>query len=269
MQEAQQLIVSAYERARSSGKLDWNKMTMAVLKNRLLDLTQGAFDETTYGATSFTDFVLHNADILHLDRSVFPPVVELRDVAQPLETSSEATEITGRYRIRPDLWKAALDYSSGARYVWDAVIGRATPSAGGDDKLSISPASLELQREWRKHFRAVVMETLTKEESETVDLWIGQHRGSSYLPTRLKSKWNGFFCENVRKHLLRWFAEYSIQPPADLALSITRNPSVILPDTEALRKLILSVVQRMTEKELSSLALPSEAVLRAMKSSRS
>ena len=63
MQEAQQLIVSAYERARSSGKLDWNKMTMAVLKNRLLDLTQGAFDETTYGATSFTDFVLHNADI--------------------------------------------------------------------------------------------------------------------------------------------------------------------------------------------------------------
>ena len=269
MQESQRLIVSAYERARGSGKLDWNKMTTAVLKNRLLDLTRGAFDETTFGATSFTDFVLQNDDILHLDRSVFPPLVELREADQLPRPSSEATEITDRYLIRSDLWKAALDYSSGTRYVWDTVIGRATPSERVDDKPTIGPATLELQRAWRKQFRAGVVDTLTEEESEAMDLWINQHRGSSYLPTRLKSRWNGFFCENVKKHLLRWFHDTNIQPPDDFMLSIARQQSIKSADTEALRKLVLSVVQKMTRDELASLSLPSGAVLRAGKSSGS
>ena len=39
-------------------------MTTAVLKNRLLDLTGGTFDEAAYGATTFMDFVLRNEDTL-------------------------------------------------------------------------------------------------------------------------------------------------------------------------------------------------------------
>ena len=259
--EAQNLIVSAFEQARSTGKPDWNKMTAAVLKNRLLDLTRGAFDETAYGATSFTDFVLRNDDILHLDRSVLPQLVELLETAQLSRPSSAAIEITGRCRIRSDLWKAALDYSSGARYLWDAVSGSATPSEAPDDKLIISPATLELQSDWRKQFKADVMATLTADESVNVDHWIDQNGASSQLPSRLKSRWNGFFCEHVRQHLLRWFAESKIPAPSDLALSTTGKASITWSETEALRKLVLSVVRQMTRQELSSLALPSEAVL--------
>ncbi len=269
MKEAQRLIVSAYEQARSSGKPDWNRMTTAVLKNRLLDLTGGTFDETAYGATSFTDFVLRNDDILRLDRSVFPPMVELLEIVQLSQPSIAAIEITGRCRIRPDLWRAALDYSSGARYVWDVVRGSAKPSERPDDQLLISPATLELQSDWRKQFKADVKATLTADESARVDDWIDQNGPSSQLPSRLKSRWNGFFCENVRQHLLRWFAESKVPAPSDLSLSATGNASITWSETEALRKLVLSVVRQMTRQELSSLALPSEAVLRATKSSGS
>lgn len=269
MEKAQRLIVSAYEQARSSGKPDWNKMTTAVLKNRLLDLTRGAFDETAYGATSFTDFVLGNDDILHLDRSMLPPMVELLEAAHPSQPSTAAIEITGRCRIRSDLWKAALDYSSGVRYVWDAVKSSATPFEGSDDKPFISPATSELQSDWRKQFKADVIATLTSDESVKVDHWIDQNGASSQLPSRLKSRWNGFFCENVRQHLLRWFAESKIPAPSDLTLSNTGKASITWSETEALRKLVLSVVRQMTRQELSSLALPSEAVLRATKSSGS
>ena len=56
-------------------------MTTAVLKNRLLDLTGGTFDEAAYGATTFMDFVLRNEDTLAVDRSTAPPLVELRNPA--------------------------------------------------------------------------------------------------------------------------------------------------------------------------------------------
>ena len=192
MEEAQRLIVSAYEQARSSGNPDWNKMTTAVLKNRLLDLTRGAFDETAYGATSFTDFVMHN-EILHVDRSVFPPIVELLETAQLSQPHIAAIETGSRYRIRSDLWRAALDYSSGERYVWDAAKNLATPSEGTDDKLFISPATSELQSDWRKQFKTEIMPTLTADESTRVDHWIDQNGASSQLPSRLKSKWNSIF----------------------------------------------------------------------------
>ena len=94
-------------------------MTTAVLKNRLLDLTGRAFDEAAYGATSFMDFVLRNKETLAVDHSTVPPLVELRNAASSRQPSDEAVDVKAPHRIRPDLWKAALDYSSGTRYVWD------------------------------------------------------------------------------------------------------------------------------------------------------
>ena len=64
-------------------------MTIAVLKNRLLDLTAREFTEARYGATSFKDFVSHYPDILQLDDSVFPPVVELCGVEADRMSSTD------------------------------------------------------------------------------------------------------------------------------------------------------------------------------------
>jgi hypothetical protein len=42
-------------------------MAVAVLKNRLLLLTRGAFSETAFGAQTFPEFVLRDAEITRLD----------------------------------------------------------------------------------------------------------------------------------------------------------------------------------------------------------
>ena len=119
MQDAQQLIVRAYKEARHSGKPDWRRMTTAVLKNRLLDLTGRDFDETDYGASSFMGFVSRYPDMLQVDDSVFPPIVELYGMEADRLPSAGDEYTPTAYHIRSDLWQAALDYSSGMQYVWD------------------------------------------------------------------------------------------------------------------------------------------------------
>ena len=162
-------------------------MTTAVLKNRLLDLTGGTFDEAAYGATTFMDFVLRNEDTLVVDRSTAPPLVELRN---PAPSPQPSVHVTAAYRIRPDLWKAALDYSSGTRYAWDVARRRAIPSAGRDGELIISTVTEDIQRRWRQQFIDDIEQTLTEEETDQIDLWLEQHLGVSHLPVRLVSNWN-------------------------------------------------------------------------------
>lgn len=267
MQKAQQLIAQAYEQARRSGKQDWRKMTTAVLKNRLLDLTEGTFDQAAYGATTFMDFVARNSDTLKLDSSTVPPLVELRNAAASPQPSDEAVDVKTPHRIRPDLWKAAIDYSSGRRYVWDIAGRRAVPSTGGDGEVTISTVTEDLQRSWRQQFIADVRGTLSAEETDQIDRWLQQHLGVSHLPVRLMSKWTSSFRDRVREHLLQWFAESNLQPPDDM-MSIDRGASGASEETEALRELVLSVVRKMTRDELSRLTLPPGAVFRATQSSR-
>ena len=267
MQTAQQLIAEAFEQARLSGKQDWNKMTTAVLKNRLLDLTGRAFDEAAYGATSFMDFVLRNKETLAVDRSTVPPLVELRNAASSRQPSDEAVDVKAPHRIRPDLWKAAIDYSSGRRYVWDIAGRRAVPSTGRHGELIISTVTEDLQRSWRQQFIADVKATLSEEETDQIDRWLQQHLGVSHLPVRLMSKWTSSFRDRVREHLLQWFVESNLQPPED-QISTEGGPSSSSTETDALRDLVLAVVRKMTRDELSRLTLPPGAVLRATQSSR-
>lgn len=268
MQTAQQLIGQAFEQARRSGKQDWNKMTTAVLKNRLLDLTGGAFDEAAYGATTFMNFVVRYGETLIVDRSTVPPLVELRNVPRSPQPSVGADDVTAVYRIRPDLWKAALDYSSGRQYVWDVARRRAMPSSGRGGELNFGTVTEELQRRWRQQFIDDVKQSLSEEETGQIDRWLQQHLGVSHLPVRLISRWNGLFRDRVREHLLQWFSDSNLQPPDDM-ISTEGGPSSSSPETEALRDLVLAVVRKMTRDELSRLTLPPGAVLRATQSSRS
>ena len=90
-------------------------MSVAVLKNRILDLTERRFKESDYGASTFGEFVRNHDDILALDATQRPPVAILKGVTP---ASAGASEARGT-RVRSDLWQAVLDFSSGEEYIWD------------------------------------------------------------------------------------------------------------------------------------------------------
>lgn len=54
--QADELVRTAFAAAKAGGKDAWDTMTLAVLKNRLLSLTDGDFDEKEYGASTMTEF---------------------------------------------------------------------------------------------------------------------------------------------------------------------------------------------------------------------
>ena len=127
-QDSRALIRDAFEKAKASGRPDWHRMSVAVLKNRILDLTQGLFKESDHGATTFQDFVRQHGDILELDRNTKPPVAILKGVSPEPESTPQRTAV----RIRADLWRAVLDFSSHRRYVWDGEEHVARPDDGRD-----------------------------------------------------------------------------------------------------------------------------------------
>ena len=113
------LILSAFQQARASGKLDWYQMTTAALKSRMLSLTDRTFREENYGVGTLTEFIQRHGDRVSLDTSVPHPIVKLLNPGQdPVDGSSQPD--TGRpIRIRSDLWQAILDRSSDQTYSWD------------------------------------------------------------------------------------------------------------------------------------------------------
>src|SRR5271157_2021777 len=114
---AADLIERAFGLARQSGKPDWWAMTIPVLKNRLLLLTNKTFKEADFGATSFRDFLNKIPDTVRVDDNSPPGFVILRSAAPERHERSSQSAFRGE-RIRPDLWRAVLDYSSGRKYVW-------------------------------------------------------------------------------------------------------------------------------------------------------
>ena len=115
---ARNLIMQAFEIAHRSGRPDWRTMTVAVLKNRLLNLTERSFRERDYGARTITEFVRRYPDLLLLDDSSPPPKVTLHATT----TRPAAPPVAEQSRIRPDLWNAMVDYQSGLTYVWDGLM---------------------------------------------------------------------------------------------------------------------------------------------------
>ncbi len=265
MEDATLLIQQAFERARISGKPDWPRMTTAVLKNRLLDLTGNTFNETEYGADTFTGFIFGYSDIVDIDKSKSPPIVALR---HPELDSLAPGYVSSRPRVRSDLWQAVLDYSSGREYVWDKLEKRARPSQDGDDgsTVAISGVTQAAHQQWREEFADTTRTSLTSEQKSRLDIWIQAQLPTSHLPHHLIPQWNGFLRDKAYQHLKNWFDESGLEPPSDLITHPTERPTSRAPDTEALRQLVLRVVGEMTEYELAQLSLPSKAVLRATRS---
>ncbi|MGC0337915.1 hypothetical protein [Streptomyces sp. SLBN-8D4] len=259
------LITQAFESARRSGRPNWTEMTTAVLKNRLLDITNRAFRESDYGVRDIAAFVKAYPDLLALDSSTIPPKVRLIDTSL---TDNKKTPIASRGRIRPDLWRAVMDYRSGNNYHWDGkqaiAIHPTAPSTDNPFPQIPTISSDEMDR-WRRNFQESLAEKilLDEQESEQIENWVTRGLATNNLPLRTRSLWNEYLNNHVVKLLAEWFRDKSLPVPDDLMQQRTLSRSTTPGGVAQLREFILRCVGSMTEDELKTISLPPSAVLRA------
>jgi hypothetical protein len=276
-EEGMRLIRAGFELARLSGRENWRRMTLAVLKNRLLSLTDRQFDEERWGAHSFREFVEMFPKILALDRSTQPATAEyLGEPASGPSTprlGEPATAVPGApmprvvgadRRIRPDLWRAVLDYSSGAVYVWDG--SRATAVAPselrpGDQKRLLPTISEALLSEWRQSFVAGLTRLPSEAARDAITRWAEERLPDSVLPYDLRRQWNGELKQRLMLHLGEWSDRTGVSFPTGI-VEAADQPSSEKVTTEKLREFVLEAVRAMSRHELEELRLPPAALLR-------
>ena len=251
--DSQELIRLAFEAAKGSGRPNWYRMDVGVLKNRILNVTNRGFRESDYGCTAFMEFVRSHSDILELDETRWPPSVTLKGVHEERELASEPV----RKQVRPDLWRAVMDFSGDGRYVWDDDEGVAKPA--GDDATggpAMPTITVEQFTRWKRAFADSV------DDAEIDNLfkdWVEKLRPTKLLAPRVRHRWNDYLKEEVEKHLRAWFQEQNLPHPLDLVK--TREGIVRSPDDE-LRRRLIACVRSMTKEELERVQIPSTALLR-------
>lgn len=237
-------------------------MSIAVLKNRLLDLTDRRFDESSFGASTTRQLVEMLGDVLALDLSTKPATAILRDeidvdVALPV-AAFESARRGGGWRIRRDLWDAIVDFRSGSVYIWDGRRAVALPpgEAPEDPDFVLPTADAEELANWRGQFAEDVLSGAADEPTRLqVDLWRDSATSSQQLPAQLRNRWFGTLKHHVRARLEEWFAQRAEDPPKDLVSAAGRTPRRS-DDVEALRRLVIRAVQSMSRTELEGLSLP-------------
>lgn len=263
------LIRDAFAVSRKSGGEHWDRMTTAVLKNRILSLTDRSFDESDWGAASFREFVGGFPDLVDVDASVRPAQVVLRD---PSLVSNETASIDDpQKRIRHDLWTAVLDFASEGEYVWRD--GRAVLLAPGDvapvDDIDRVPTiTAERLDEWRSTFVAEsVSEGLSPRIVDGLRLWQSERRPDWTIARFVRRRWNARLKKFVLRAIQDWFEARGESAPDDL-VSVTsraqRRPSSSphQDDVDQLRDVVVRLVRAMTREELEELRLPAAAYLR-------
>jgi len=253
------LIRAAFDMARRSGKPDWRRMTTAVLKNRILQLTGGNFDQSQYGARTFQEFVALAAATVTIDRRSFPPVVELVALDEAAPAESESSE----RRVRGDFWNAIMDYSSGRVYVWDQerVLAR---EAQADDDLSnrLPTVNADDVASWRADFTAEWEPRLDDEARVKLLTWNVKGLPSRFLPPPALPEWNRELKRRVEQRVRQWFHQKSLPAPVDLVEARRHRVAPVGSETENLRQVVIECIQRMTERELMDLKLPVSALRR-------
>lgn len=264
--DAREIILAAFNAARRSGKAEWYRMTSAVLKNRILDLSGRSFDESEYGAQSFTQFVGMYPDLIIVDTSTFPSTVELKDRALIHESTESDQSATFKQVVRPDLWRAILDYVGGDTYVWDLESNQAHAGEPTPTCPQLPTVTADEMSGWRSQFADKHRDKLAQSPTQfmLLEAWRSRGLGTKFLPPLLQGPWNGFLRESVIGRLHAWFKEHKLEPPVDLDRTVERHSPDRADGTglERLRALIVQCVEVMTESELVDLKLPPRAVLR-------
>lgn len=202
-----ELLERAFSAARASGKRDWNRMIIAVLRNRLLQLTNHSFSVQAFGARSLIELVARHGDVVAIDQAGTPPVVEWRG---PLTIAGAA--MTGR--VRPDLWRAILDLSSGLHYEWDAAAGAARPVEHADPARRLPTVDAATLATWRHafvHAQAAVLPD--PRDQERLHAWLASAQGGQGLPGALRRRWSDYLKREVVARLTAWFEDAGLPVP--------------------------------------------------------
>ena len=256
LEDPQELIRRAFKKAEETGRPDWYRMSVAVLKNRLLDLTEREFRESDYGAATFLEFVRAQSAILDVDVNYTPPIATFKEAVP-----AGVEPISSRTRIRSDLWWAALDFSGGQNYVWDLSDHTAKRESEATKPGPIIPTLTEERfSEWKRDFAGTVGED---ERYERIDQWAGQRLPATVLPLHVRHRWNEHLKKNVHAHLLAWFEDQNLAPPEDLLQTPGLDTAKVqLGHGEELRRRLIACVRVMTPEELERVQIPSSVLLR-------
>jgi hypothetical protein len=259
------LIEQAFGLARRSGKSDWWAMTIPVLKNRLLLLTKGSFKETDFGAASFRDFLSKVTDIVRIDEAPPPGFVILRSAAPARWEQQPANKFRGE-RIRADLWRATLDYSSARKYLWDTSQQVAKPAGVGEDGLVLPTVSSDDLHQWRAEF--VASHKLPDEETtHQIEQWHKNRLPTVGLPTTMRPAWNSYLKRKVEQRLQHWFESNSIKAPP--IVEVWQQSGASERHVEMLREFILSCVRAMSKDELLELRISPDTAMRTVRANKS
>lgn len=253
-----ELVRRAFDAARASGKDEWRRMTIPVLKNRILTITGGHFREAEFGASSFRDFLNRlPPGLLTLDDSQSPGFVVLNTA----ETITRTRPSASYPRVRSDLWRAALDYSSGRRYTWDPANHQGRLATATDTGPFLPTATAQDLAEWRAAFAGTHSGDSAGETATRLQRWASESLPTAFLPARLRPLWNTELKRRVEERLQRWFRENNIEPPGDLV-----STQEILPighaEVDRLRQFVISCVKAMTKEELADLRIPAGPAMR-------
>ena len=223
--EALELVRAAFLQAQRKQGPD-PAMNLAVLKNRLLQITDRRFDPRDYGAKDMRAFVawLHPDVIIREGQpnslrmiqlleasttqpstaSPIDPVAPVSPSPAPVLVESGSQSLASG-RIREDLWDAVMDYASGRTFVWDEEQGYARPAQTGDQQPrmpTITPIELA---EWRITFLNAHKQELSGADLVSAQRWQEHKLQTNYLPVALRHPWNRELALRVRQRLQEFF----------------------------------------------------------------
>lgn len=281
--EFRALVLAAFEQALKSGKSNWEEMTSAVLKNRLLDMTGRQFSQERYGSPSFIHLIRRIPDLVEVLDNVPPFRLKIKvpvagqvgrqatteELVTTTISTSRVVDDWRQIKVRDDLWRAVIDYSSGRKYVLDPKTGLARPQEPSDvDVLELPTTNARQYSEWRKEFAESVSNSVKPDFVSLLQDWAVRGGPQTDLPRQLRGRWAEFVKKKVSNRLEEWYIDHDLHPPDDMLLA---SESLVMPSSEEivkvvqtrqLRDLIIRAVRVMTYEELASIPLPAEVVLR-------
>lgn len=287
LQELRELVLAAFDQARLRGKPDWTRMRTAVLKNRLLQMTGGRFDQSRYGDGSMSAVLSQLPDLLTIT-TAYPPIVELVDpaaltdvppqvVAQlpPPQASKAASPTEAEppaqwrdVRIRDDLWNAIVHWEDGQRYTWDVEqqVARAKQLSDSDD-FDLPTLGREEVAKLRAAFVYARAASEPPAMREVFEGWIAGSGGASDLPRPYRGAWLEHLKSHVHGLILRWFSERSLALPKGLLLRAeargSADPAVVdVVRTRLLRSFLVGALEVMTYEQMASVQLPAEVLFK-------
>jgi hypothetical protein len=278
LDDAIPLIRAAYEAAERRGKEDWEVMSTAVLKNRLLLQTKNAFDEARYGAPTMAAFISGFPQLIKSDtrgRSTYAILVDAATASSttdPRRGSPVQDELLQRdshstpIRIRKDLWDSVVDYVSAEEYVWDNMHHCARPVQVDDSPslLRLPTLSPAQDRDIRGEF-VRGQASLSEQANRAAARWAEDALPTTALPYALRNLWRPFFRQFVLKQLRAFFSENAISEPDDLIQEPTARPTLkgrpVSQSFRDTRTLLHAYIDSLSEEELGAFPIPAARVI--------